>query len=110
MSPASPLLPIVATGQDDKQDLIEFFANRGERTKALESEVKRLEGVMNALKQKLEKSELSVASFKVQLLSMQIVLLLAGWQVSMLFWDCAGPQCRTCAGRCHSRTSAEGGS
>lgn len=68
VGPSSPFLPLVPAApqeRQEKQDVIEFFAARRQRTKALESEVQRLESFVEELKQHLARAQASASSHKV---------------------------------------------
>ena len=63
-APGSPL-QIVPTTQHGQHDLIEFFAERGQRKKELEGQVQVLEARLQDLQAKLSRTEATVAVQKV---------------------------------------------
>ena len=62
-------LQIVPTGHHEQQDIIEFFAQRGEQKKELESQVQSLEIALQDLQARLTQSETAVAHLKVSTLN-----------------------------------------
>lgn len=64
LSPGAAL-QIVPSGHHEQQDIIEFFAQRGEQKKALESQVQSLEVALRDLQARLTQSEAAVATHKV---------------------------------------------
>ena len=64
-SSPSAALQIVPSAQHEQQDIIEFFAQRGERKKELEAQVQVLEASLQELQSKVAKTEGTVAHQKV---------------------------------------------
>lgn len=60
-------LQLVPSTQHEQQDIIEFFALRGERKKELEAQVQALEGNAHEMQARLAKTEAIVAQQKVQM-------------------------------------------
>ena len=58
-------LQIVPSGHHEQQDIIEFFAQRGERKKELETQVQSLEATLSDLQARLAQAEAQVAHQKV---------------------------------------------
>ena len=58
-------LQLVPSTQHEQQDIIEFFAQRGERKKELEAQVQALEANAHELQARLAKTEATVAQQKV---------------------------------------------
>lgn len=62
-------LQILPSTQHEQQDIIEFFAQRGEQKKGLEAQVQSLEANLQHLQASLSKAETIVAHQKVSLTS-----------------------------------------
>ena len=60
-------LQIVPSTQHEQQDIIEFFAQRGERKKELETQVQALEANAHEMQARLAKTEATVAQQKVHI-------------------------------------------